>query len=98
MSPAVSITYELHPPEGTIASPPLQTKKSHDFPLKVSSNSDQQEYYGSLREAVLAGKALIGSELTEWRDAVGTSENSKELKKGKKSDEDEDEEEGDDEE
>lgn len=98
MSPAVSITYELHPPAGTIASPSLQTKKSHDLPLKASSNSDQQEYYKSLREAVLAGKALIGSELTEWRDAVGTSENSKEPKKGKKSDEDEDEEEGDDEE
>ena len=97
MSPAVSITYELHPPGGTIAGPSLQTKKSHDFPLKASSNLDQQEYYKSLRDAVLSGKALVGSELTEWRDAVGTSENSKEPKKGKKSD-DEDGEEDDDEE
>lgn len=98
MSQAISIAYELHPPAGSTANETMQTCKSHGFSLKSGSNSDQQEYYKSLRDAVSAAKAQIGADLTEWRDAVGSLENAKEPKKGKKSDEEEDDEEGDNEE
>ena len=63
----------------------MWTNKTIDCPLKPEMTSSQQDYYKSLRDAVLESKVQIGSDLTKWRDAVGTSENAKEPKKeGKK--------------
>ncbi|KAH8119791.1 hypothetical protein DFH11DRAFT_7574 [Phellopilus nigrolimitatus] len=90
MSKSLSVSYDLHPPAAAAASVIIQPSKTHAFP--VPSGGAQQEFYNSLRDAVVAAKAQIGDELTAWRDAVGTSENAKEPKKRTKAeDEDEDE-------
>ncbi|KAI5121851.1 hypothetical protein M0805_003284 [Coniferiporia weirii] len=90
----ITISYDLHPPAALSSATSLQTAKVYEF--SVASKSNQQEFYSSLRDAVAAAKSQIGADLTAWRDAVGTLENTMEPKKKKNGevieDEDEDEE------
>ena len=94
MSRKITITYELNPPQG-ITAEGLSTTRTHELPVPDSEGS-LKAYYDNVREAIAKGKDLIGEELTTWRDAVGNTEQSKELKtpsKQKDEDEEEDEEE-----
>ncbi|THH11600.1 hypothetical protein EW145_g556 [Phellinidium pouzarii] len=81
MAKDLSVRYDLHPPSGTSVTTSMQTSKTHKF--SVPSGTAQQEYYRSLRDAVVAAKEQIGADLTAWRDTIGTLENMKEPGKGK---------------
>ncbi|KAH9926403.1 uncharacterized protein B0H18DRAFT_1005917 [Fomitopsis serialis] len=83
MASALTVSYELHPPSETPAEG-LQTQKTH---------KSGKDYYESLRKAVAEAKSVLGEELTAWRDAVGTREQTKESKLPKKDEEDEEDEE-----
>ena len=89
MPSTLTATYELHPPPET-PSEGLQSEKTHTF--SVDDGKKGKEYYESLREAVAKAKSVLGEELTVWRDAVGTREQTKESKLSKKSEEDEEDE------
>ncbi|EPS99403.1 hypothetical protein FOMPIDRAFT_1124515 [Fomitopsis schrenkii] len=89
MSSALTVTYELHPP-ADMPSEGLQPGNTHTFPVEEGKKG--KEYYESLRKAVADAKNVLGEELTAWRDAVGTREQTKESKLSKKSDEDEEDE------
>lgn len=91
MSRNVSITYELNPPADTAADG-LSAKKVHDIPINAPADN-LQAYYAAVREAIAAGKDVVGEELTVWRDAVGNREQSKEAKAPKKVDDEDDDEE-----
>ncbi|TFY59767.1 hypothetical protein EVJ58_g5582 [Rhodofomes roseus] len=91
MASALTVSYELRPPPET-PQEGLQAQKTHTFP--VPSEKKGKEYYESLRKAVAEARSTFGEELTAWRDAVGTREQTKESKLPKKNeDEDEDEDE-----
>lgn len=77
MSKSLTITYNLLPP-ASVSAPSLTTTKSQDIAIKDADSP--AGYYGSLREAIVQAKDILGSELTAWRDAVGTLEQSKESK------------------
>lgn len=89
MPSALTVTYELHPPPDT-PSEGLQSEKTHTF--TVDDGEKGKEYYESLRRAVAEAKSVLGEELTAWRDAVGTREQTKESKLPKKSEEDDEDE------
>lgn len=87
MSKSVTISYNLLPP-ASISAQHLTTTKSQDIPVKNEQNL--KSYYGSLREAIGEAKAILGSDLTAWRDAVGTAEQPKEVKRVVKEEDDDD--------
>lgn len=84
MSKSLTITYNLLPPT-SVSAPSLTTTKSQDIAIRETDSS--AGYYGSLREAIGQAKEILGSDLTGWRDAVGTLEQSKESKRVVKEDE-----------
>ncbi|PCH34422.1 hypothetical protein WOLCODRAFT_61079, partial [Wolfiporia cocos MD-104 SS10] len=86
MAPALTVTYELHPPPNAIECV-LPPKQSHDFP--VSPTEDAKAYYEALRLSIAQAKTKLGEELTIWRDAVGSREQAKESTVPKKEEEDE---------
>lgn len=92
MAQSLTVSYDLHPPASTSAPTNLSANKSQEFPIN-SKGEGQKGYYESLRVSIGEAKATLGAELTAWRDAVGTAEQSKEGKKIVKEDEDEEEEE-----
>ncbi|KLO20614.1 hypothetical protein SCHPADRAFT_897878 [Schizopora paradoxa] len=70
-------------------------KKDSSIEVDVpSSSAGDAGYYENVRSALAEVKARVGAELTSWRDAVGSLENTKDSKKASKSDSDEDEGEG----
>ena len=81
MSATVKASYSLHPPAGTAN---VAQRPTNSFNVDVEKSQDMRSYYANLRDAVMAAKSQLGQELTAWRDAVGTSENSKEAKIAKK--------------
>jgi hypothetical protein len=94
--PTITITYELNPPPGSSLPPSgLSSSATHDFDIRSASSADAKGYYDSLRSAIAQAKAKLGGELTEWRDAVGKTEVTKEKKKSKAAEEDDDDEEDD---
>ncbi|KZT63945.1 hypothetical protein DAEQUDRAFT_770150 [Daedalea quercina L-15889] len=95
MASALTVSYTLHPPPNTPAED-LQAQKTHTF--SVSTERSGKEYYDSLRKAVAEAKRVLGEELTAWRDAVGTREQTKESKPPKQSDEGEEDDGGEEEE
>ncbi|KAH8836071.1 hypothetical protein DL96DRAFT_1576587 [Flagelloscypha sp. PMI_526] len=84
-SKSITISYKLQPPSSLTPYPEhLDASKTHTFPVITSSESDKTQkstYYASLKTAILEAKDEIGKEMTEWRDAVGKGELSKENKK-----------------
>ncbi|KAK7695241.1 hypothetical protein QCA50_002431 [Cerrena zonata] len=90
MSKNIVITYDLHPPSGVEANG-LSSSKTHEFTVTPEGTGASQ-YYDALRQSVVQAKATLGEELSAWKDAVGTTELTKEPKKPKEEDEDEDEE------
>ena len=96
-SRSIKIAYELHPPADTQSSN-LTASKTHDFTISSTNTSNLNEYYAALRDSLAKSKQVVGDELTEWRDAVGKLELSKELKPLKKGAELEEEDEEEDEE
>ena len=84
---AVTVTYDLVPPEGT-PRPNLEPSTSLTRPVAPSA-SGCKEYYDALRAAIDEVKVVSGHELTAWRDAVGHRELGKEVNT-KKEEEDED--------
>lgn len=89
MSRSLTITYVLHPPTNSSIPPSLDPNVTHAFPISVSDpqGSDTTGYkahYDALKVAIAEAKAKTGDELTEWRDAVGTAEQTKESKSGGK--------------
>ncbi|OCH89756.1 hypothetical protein OBBRIDRAFT_651934 [Obba rivulosa] len=87
---AITITYELHPPQDTPIEN-LTAQKTHTS-LISNTSANQKAYYEGVRQAIAQAKSTLGEELTVWRDAVGNREQTKEVKAPKK-DEEEDEEE-----
>jgi len=87
MAPSLTISYDLHPPN--TSAPNLTATKSHKIPVR-SAAEGQKGYYEALRGSIGEAKAILGEELTAWRDAVGNGEQSKESKKVVREDEDED--------
>ncbi|KAF7436113.1 hypothetical protein PC9H_002939 [Pleurotus ostreatus] len=80
MSKAVTITYVLHPPEGT-DTPTLSRTKVMTFDIESNTDRTYAGYYDGLRTAVEDARTAIGDDLTAWRDAIGAAEGSKEAKK-----------------
>jgi hypothetical protein len=78
---AITITYDLNPPFGTQADNSL-TAREHIFDVKDGLADGQKKYYEALRGAIGEAKNTVGEELTAWRDAVGSKEQDKEVKKG----------------
>lgn len=104
MSRSLTITYDLHPPVGSSVDTSLDPKATHNFDLSVSASEGTHEpgykaHYEALRAAIGEARATTGDELTRWRDAVGTAEQTKENTSGAKkgNEEEEDAEEGDEE-
>lgn len=89
-SSAITISYELKPPAGTVAGD-LSASKSQQFSVNTSPSEGQAKYYKSLQKAVEDARNQLGDELTAWRDAVGKGELSKETPKTLKYDADEEE-------
>ncbi|CCM02255.1 uncharacterized protein FIBRA_04338 [Fibroporia radiculosa] len=85
------IPSRLQPPADT-PSPGLDTSKTHEFPLPAPSESGK-EYYAALQSTIAQAKAILGEELTVWRDAVGKGEQAKECKVSTKAEDEEDEDE-----
>lgn len=79
MSKTISISYDLKPPVETAVPDSHQTSKTYEYAVPVGGS--QRDYYEALRGATVQAKAQIGTDLTVWRDAVGTRENAKEPKK-----------------
>ncbi|OBZ68416.1 hypothetical protein A0H81_11521 [Grifola frondosa] len=90
-APAISITYELHPPPGTSAPQNCTSTKDHEFIVQSLGAAEDtlKNYYEGLRQAIAQAKGTLGEELTAWRDAVGSGEQSKEVKVKKGEDEEE---------
>ncbi|THH13499.1 hypothetical protein EW146_g6729 [Bondarzewia mesenterica] len=88
MSPALTISYNLHPPEGTQSSG-LNPTAMHRFKLSGPEGGGYKNHYEALRAAILDARTQTGDELTAWRDAVGKREETKEANSaaGKGSDE-----------
>jgi hypothetical protein len=78
MTKSITISYELHPPSGTVA-PDLAATKT--FQIVLRDSASQKSFYGSVSDAIVAAKETLGRELTVWRDAVGSREMSKETSK-----------------
>lgn len=90
MNRNITVTYDLHPPADT---PAPSLDKTRTFAFAVPEHTqDVKAYYAGVREAIERAKSAIGEDLTVWRDAVGSREQTKEPKTAKK-DEEEDEEE-----
>ena len=79
MSRSITISYDLQPPPNTPA-PNLTPTKSQEIPVKIIADG-QKSYYESLRGSIGEAKAILGEELTAWRDAVGKGEQIKESKR-----------------
>ena len=75
MPKSLTISYDLLLPE-SVSVPSLTPTKSQNIAIKNSESP--AGYYGSLREAISQAKDILGSDLTVWRDAVGSLEQSKE--------------------
>lgn len=90
MSRNIIITYDLHPPADTPAHG-LEARKTHNFAVNTGEGS-LKAYYAGVRDAISQGKEVIGEELTAWRDAVGSREQTKESKVAKMEQDEEDEE------
>ena len=93
-SASITVHYSIDPPDGVRMTESLKKDSS----IKVDVPSTTAGYYENLRSALADVKAQVGAELTSWRDAVGSLENTKDSKKAPKSDSDEDEGEGEEEE
>ncbi|KAF7973167.1 hypothetical protein HWV62_7326 [Athelia sp. TMB] len=87
MPKSLTVSYDLLLPE-SVSVPSLTPTKSQSIAIKDSESP--AGYYGSLREAILQAKDILGSDLTAWRDAVGSLEQSKESKRVAKEDDEED--------
>ncbi|CDO74415.1 hypothetical protein BN946_scf184867.g13 [Trametes cinnabarina] len=92
MAPAVTVTYNLSPPEDTPLPANMPADRYLEFPLADADASNQKAYYAALKAAVLEAKSALGEQLTAWRDAVGKLEDKKEAKIPKTSEGDEEEE------
>lgn len=97
MSRSLTITYDFHPPVGSSIDPSLDPKATHNFPLSLSAAEGRdtigyRAHYDALKAAIVEARAQTGDELTRWRDAVGTAEQTKESKSRGKKDDDEEEE------
>lgn len=92
MSRSLTITYALHPPAGSSINTSLEPNATHDFPLSISApdgpdKTGYRAHYDALKAAIAEARAKTGDELTKWKDAVGTAEQTKESKSsGKKED------------
>jgi hypothetical protein len=91
--PSITISYDLHPPEGTPHDPKVVASKTQNFEIKSGS-----DYYTALRASIAEAKDTLGKELTEWRDQVGDLEKQKDAdaknaKRGEDSEEEDDEQE-----
>jgi hypothetical protein len=84
ISRSIEVSYDLHPPPNT-STPNLTSAKSHNISVKITTGG-QKIYYESLRGSIGKAKAVLGEELTAWRDAVGKGEQTKESKKTRESD------------
>jgi len=96
MSRSIVISYDLRPPASTPASN-LTPTKSQEIPVENAAAEGQRSYYESLRGSVAMARAILGEELTAWRDAVGNGEQTKERKKAIREGDEDDEAEGDEE-
>ncbi|KAG6890409.1 hypothetical protein C0995_008763 [Termitomyces sp. Mi166 len=76
----ISISYELNPPAQIV-------KEAQG--LTSPSEAKLETYYGGLRVGIAKAKDQLGKELTEWRDAVGKAELSKERPKTRGEEEEE---------
>ncbi|KIY50530.1 hypothetical protein FISHEDRAFT_27304, partial [Fistulina hepatica ATCC 64428] len=85
-------------PPGTKFKEDLKPSATREYQIAATSSNSRKEYYTFLRDAIVAAKTQIGDELTEWRDAVGKAELSKEASKPAKSEFDESENDEDDQE
>ena len=94
MSRDITITYELHPPP-QVAPKGLSTTKVLSFPAPAVAGGEgaSSKYYEALRVPIAKARDAIGDDLTAWRDAVGSLEQSKEPKSSKVAEDDEAEEE-----
>ncbi|KAJ3522373.1 hypothetical protein NMY22_g11923 [Coprinellus aureogranulatus] len=88
---AITISYEIKPPSG-VDTTGLETSKMYAIAVNKGVSEGQKEYYTSLRESIAQAKAVVGEDLTLWRDRVGKAELTKEPP-AKADDEEEDEEE-----
>jgi len=92
MAPRITVNYSINPPDGVTTSNSLKKQSKIEVIVPSSSASDNTTYYENLRHAIAEAKAQVGAELTSWRDAVGSLENTKEAKKQSKNGSDEEEE------
>ncbi|KAF4604562.1 hypothetical protein EYR40_003336 [Pleurotus pulmonarius] len=92
MSKTITVAYVLSPPEGT-DTPALSPTKEMTFDVEQKSNTDRTyaAYYDCLRASIEAARTALGDDLTEWRDAIGAAEGSKEIKRILADEEDEEE-------
>jgi hypothetical protein len=95
MSKQITISFDLHPPSGTVAP---NVKASNTYSFTVEDTPDPSRFYERLNSAVHVAKEKIGQDLTTWRDAVGGLELGKEVKKAREPEDDLEEVDGDDEE
>ncbi|KAG5338179.1 hypothetical protein J132_01521 [Termitomyces sp. J132] len=94
-SATITINYELNPPAQIAKETQgLTTSKTLRHVVEAKpSEVGLEAYCAALRVAIAKAKDQLGDELTEWRDAVGKAELSKETPKTLKYDADEAEEE-----
>ncbi|KAL0060003.1 hypothetical protein AAF712_013239 [Marasmius tenuissimus] len=94
MTSTISISYDLHPPSGIDKTASgLSKSRKIEVPVNTDGNQDVKSYYTALHNAIEEARTKVGEDLTEWRDAVGKDEASKEPKKAGKDEVEEEEEE-----
>ena len=82
MTSTISISYDLHPPSGIDKTASgLSTSRKIEVQVKADASQDLESYYSALHNAIEEARTKVGQDLTEWRDAVGKDEASKEPKK-----------------
>lgn len=96
MSRNVTVTYKLNPPSST-PSTQLESTRTLSVPVPEAGSGEGEsgKFYNALRSAIARVKDTVGEDLTAWRDAVGSLEQSKEPNKLMKADEEDEEEEDD---
>lgn len=75
---SISFKYNVDPPEGIKCSAPTKETVSVAFAPGSSDRSATNAYYEAMAPALRDAQTQLNSLLTEWKDAVGDAEKSKE--------------------
>lgn len=76
--PSISFSYAVAPPEGISCATPATKTESVDFTLGKSERSPTNAYYEAAGPALRDAQVRLNELLTQWKDAVGDAEKSKE--------------------